>query len=61
MSIIDLSKYRKPKDESLEYFCLKCNSSFWRIKADGRVFCGDCGSLMNNLKVSCEPSGHLPQ
>lgn len=56
MSIIELAKFRKtkPKDSGLEFYCMKCNAGWFRIKAEGQVICGDCGSQMKNLKVECE-------
>lgn len=62
MKIIELANFRKlePAKDQLEYYCIKCTAGYWRLKADGRIFCGSCGALMRNLKVTGEPVDHLP-
>lgn len=60
-SVIKLSEHR-PTPEALEraeanrFYCLRCDSTRFYLKADGTVNCAACNSHMRNLTISqvCE-------
>jgi hypothetical protein len=33
------------------YACLKCDGDIFKLAASGKIHCGNCGALMNNIEV----------
>jgi ribosomal protein S27AE len=33
------------------YFCFNCDTDLFRNYADGRICCGNCGSLITNILI----------
>lgn len=40
----------KPKDDP-RYWCMSCQSDLFRNYEDGKICCGNCGSLIRNIVV----------
>lgn len=50
-------EFRKEKPKAkMDYYCMRCDSSSFRLQADGEIFCESCNSKMRNLYVSLYPS-----
>lgn len=43
---------RKELKLGLIYFCTHCNADRFILARDGGVYCGPCGSLMGNIRVT---------
>jgi DNA-directed RNA polymerase subunit RPC12/RpoP len=56
--IIPLPVKKKRKDGQV-YYCLRCDSDIFTLHADGEIHCGNCTSLMRNIRVEKEKSPDL--
>lgn len=51
--------FKKKKQPRMDYYCLRCNESLFKLTTEGEIICGGCNSLMKNLYVSLYPPERL--
>jgi DNA-directed RNA polymerase subunit RPC12/RpoP len=51
---VEFKKKEKPKAR-MDYYCMRCNESIFKLSANSEINCSGCGSLMRNLYVSLYP------
>jgi ribosomal protein L37AE/L43A len=64
-NIVDLSEYRQRRgaqraaaahEDAPHYYCLRCDSTQFKLYASGMVHCGHCEALIRNILVIAAPS-----